>query len=733
MDYSTDTLTTRQMGQAVDEMMSMVKNQRFPFERRWYDNNFFDDGYHFRYMSRTENKIVDLSRASTIWAPMRSIPKASRQIRGVANLAAAQKFVPIVYPERISPSQYPPVQTQDPETGQPTTQQNPEFLEAQKESKRIAQGSGHWIEEEFKKLEFSEKLALMIILTAKHGISYLQIWPDNIDESLKMMVLDAFDIYTIGSLNELEDAPFLIKTKPRRIADIKADERYPLEQVMQIHPDNRHASSDIKEAYERARHGDRAGMDQAATVLEKEAFIKEYLNDNNTPRIRLQKDGGEILKRKKKGDPIIRQTFVAGNITLSDKYLNLPGYPIVDLRFEPGPLYQVPLIERFIPQNKSLDLVVSRVERYLHTMVTGSWSVKSGEPTEPDNSAGGQIFKYNTVAPIQNPIASIPPFVFSFMNLLESLIEEQGVTTTALGKLPAGVKANAAIETLKESEFANLTILLERVKGVVKRAAEKMLDYADDYFVTPKTVYYMEKGEPQYFDIIGASAMEKRQDLKIDTEPLNAIPIKRDYRVDIEIERGLAYTHEGKKQAAKELGDYMVQLSQIGLVDPEVVKVYLRKLLEVYGFGASNEIMEAMEQYSAAGQMTEEQVQTMKVAIIEVMKDMQAAGILPTMEQRIEEGKVATAEAIRDTGLASKQPQEMIDPQEQAKKDQEMSHSDEKHQISMQGAKQKQTIEAMKAVQDIKLKDKMAKSQAKMMKGGNQSATSQRKQSKNSK
>src|SRR3990167_8411136 len=677
MDYSTDTLTTRQMGQAVDDMMSMVKNQRFPFERRWYDNNFFDDGYHFRYMSRTENKIVDLSRASTIWAPMRSIPKASRQIRGVANLAAAQKFVPIVYPERISPSQYPPVQTQDPETGQPTTQQNPEFLEAQKESKRIAQGSGHWIEEEFKKLEFSEKLALMIILTAKHGISYLQIWPDNIDESLKMMVLDAFDIYTIGSLNELEDAPFLIKTKPRRIADIKADERYPLEQVMQIHPDNRHASSDIKEAYERARHGDRAGMDQAATVLEKEAFIKEYLNDNNTPRIRLQKDGGEILKRKKKGDPIIRQTFVAGNITLSDKYLNLPGYPIVDLRYEPGPLYQVPLIERFIPQNKSLDLVVSRVERYLHTMVTGSWSVKSGEPTEPDNSAGGQIFKYNTVAPIQNPIASIPPFVFSFMNLLESLIEEQGVTTTALGKLPAGVKANAAIETLKEAE---------------------------------------------YFDIIGASAMEKRKDLKIDEEPLNAIPIKRDYRVDIEVERGLAYKHEGKKQAAKELGDYLVQLSQIGLVDPEVIKIYMRKLLEVYGFGASNEIMEAMEQYTVAGQLTEEQIQTIKIAIIEVMKDMQKAGILPTSEQRIEEGKVATAEAIRDTGLASKKPQEIIDPQEQAKKDQEMTHSDEKHQISIQGAKQKQTIEAMKAVQDMKLKDKMAKSQAKMMKGGNQNA-----------
>ena len=173
----------------------------------------------------------------------------------------------------------------------------------------------------------------------------------------------------------------------------------------------------------------------------------------------------------------------------------------------------------------------------------------------------------------------------------------------------------------------------------------------------------------------------------------------------------------------------MIQLSQIGLVDPEVVKVYLRKLLEVYGFGASNEIMEAMEQYTAAGQLTEEQVQTMKVAIIEVMQDMQKAGILPTMEQRIEEGKVATAEAIRDTGLASKKPQEIVDPQEQAKKDQELQQSGEKHQISMQGAKQKQTIEAMKAVQDMKLKEKMAKSQAKQMKGGQNADNKNRKRS----
>ena len=647
--YSTNKLDKRQIGQAVDDMMTADKNLRWSFERRWYDNNFFDDGYHFRYMSRAQDKIVDLSQASTIWAPMRSIPKASRQIRGVSNLLTSRNFIPVVYPEKVSSIQFPPIQTQNPQSGQMVMAPNPEYKKALEESKRVAKSTGHWLSEEFKKMGLTEKLAFMILLATKHGVSFIQIWPDPIKESLNDVVLDAFDIHCNGSLNELEDCPHLIKSRPRRIAEIKADERFDIEQVVQINPDNRYASSDIKEAYAKARYGGLGNADSAATVIEKEAFIKEYLDSDNMERIREQEDGGEILKRFKKGDTIIRQVFAAGNITLKDSYLLLPSYPIVDLRLEPGPIYQVPLLERLKHQNKSLDLVVSRVERYLHTMVTGSWSIKSGEPTEPNNTAGGQIFKYNTTPPVQNPIASVPPFVFNFMELLQSLIEEQGVTTSALGKLPKGVKANAAIETLKESEFANLSIPMERIKGTVRRISEKMLDYADDYFVKPQTVYYLEKGEPQYFDIIGSSALKKRKDLKLDeNQPIDAIPIKRDYRVDIEVETGLAYTREGQRTAAKELGDYLIQLSQLGLVSPEVVKEYFRRLLEIYQFGSASEIMEAMDEYGAEGQMTGQQIDAMKVAMMEVADDLQKAGVLPTSEQRIEESKVAAAQVMMD-------------------------------------------------------------------------------------
>src|SRR3990167_1989258 len=229
--YSTNKLGKGQIGQAVDDMMTADKNLRWSFERRWYDNNFFDDGYHFRYMSRSQNKIVDLSEHSTIWSPMRAIPKASRQIRGVANLLASRNFVPIVYPEKISSSQYPPVQQVDPNTGQPVQMENPEFKLAKEEAKRIARASGHWLEKEFQNQNLIEKIALMLILAAKHGVSYLQIWPDAVEESIKTQVFDAFDIYLMGSLNEIEDSPFIIKTKPRLISEIKADERFDLEQV----------------------------------------------------------------------------------------------------------------------------------------------------------------------------------------------------------------------------------------------------------------------------------------------------------------------------------------------------------------------------------------------------------------------------------------------------------------------------------------------------------------------
>jgi len=67
--------------------------------------------------------------------------------------------------------------------------------------------------------------------------------------------------------------------------------------------------------------------------------------------------------------------------------------------------------------------------------------------------------------------------------------------------------------------------------------------------------------------------------------------------------------------------------------------------------------------------MTDQQMERIKVAVAQVMSDMVKGGILPTPEQRIEEGKVSTLEALRDAKGAegeatvnaqAKQPSESI-------------------------------------------------------------------------
>lgn len=642
-DYASSNVETRNIGQIVDQLMAYAKTARRPHERKWYDNQFFDDGYHFRYWSRSANKIVDVSNDTSIYSPMRAISKASKQVRGVANLLIINDLIPVVYPEQINTAGFDNLQ---------------ELEQAKQANRQIAKSAGHWIEEEFKNQEISEQLALMIILAAKHGISFMQVWPDAVKEKICTCVYDAFDIYIKGDLNSIYDSPFLIKGIPKTIAEIKANELFEKSQLDKITPDNRLASSEIKEAYLKAKQGMHPNPDIVATITQKEFFLKEYLGRENKDRIRQMNP--DLLKYRKDGDCVIRHGFTAGDLWLYDEYLDIYEYPFVDFRFEPGPIYQVPLIERFIPSNKSLDIVISRIERYINTMVTGFWMKKQGEQFKPTNIAGGVVYEYLSSPPIQGNISPIPGFVFAFAELLINFIEEQGVTTSTLAKIPKGVRANAAIESLKESEYASLAIPQRRLKQTVKKIAQKFLDIADNYFIKPQNVQFLEKGEPQYFDVIGKTAMKAREKLGIPVEN-NVIPLSSEYHLDIEIETGLGFTKQGKREAMLKLvGEIFLPLAEKGLIPQDAVKVVIEKVLETYQFGATAEFMDS---YKTQGiSPTDQDIQKLKVAVAEVLSDIKKAGdneMFPSEDRRIQEGKIATLEVLKESGIMGKtgQPQ----------------------------------------------------------------------------
>lgn|SRR3990167_6054249 len=629
LNYLERFIPTRGIGQSIDEMVESAQSARRNFEKRWYDNNFFDDGHHFRYVSRSTGKIVDLTEGQAGSFPIRAIPKASRQIRGVANLLLAPEYTPVIYPEQVTSVNY---------------QDQQEYMEALKLSKDTAKKIGHWLSEEWKKQRIKEKLIYMVLLSAKHGVSYLQVWPDAVEEKIRVQTFDAFDIFLLGNYSSIYDCPFIIKASPKLISNIKANESFDKDQVRQLHPDNKYASSEIKEAYMRSRYG-KSGedSDRGATLILKEAFIKEYINDLNVDFIRSKFN--YVLRGKKKGDVVMRHVFSVGGVWLKDEYVDLPDYPFVDFRFEPGPIYQTALMERFIPANKSLDMIMSRIERYANTMVTGTWLKRKGENFEITNIPGGQTLEYETTPPVQANLASVPPFMFSLIQVLEKIIEEQGASTAALNQLPEGVKSGVAIESLKATEYANLKISADQLKNTVRTIGEKMIDIAANHFIQPQTVMYLERGEPSYFDIIGQRGIDARKAAKIDIP--QAVPIKGDYVVDIQVESGLGFTAEGRRSTIQQITEFMRALATEGYLTPEAVNVAVEKLLDTFGFGATQEFMEAIRSGTPGDKLNNQQIAQMKIAIAEVLRDLGIAGQAGD-QKMVDSTKVGMMETMQD-------------------------------------------------------------------------------------
>lgn len=631
---------TANIGAAVDGFVRMSKDQRLPFSRKWYDNNFFDDGFHYRYVHRTTNRIVDLSEKAKVNSPMRAIPKASRQLRGMANLLLSGDFVPVARPDNIDKNQY-----SDPD----------QLKQAQETATMQAKRVGYWLIDLFKEQEIStSKLPQMIILAGKHSVAWLQIWPDKRLGKICMQVRDAFDVFVMGNLTDAEDSPMMVIGYPELVSKIKANPDFDAAQLELISPDNKYACDEIKQAYLMAKTGNNPVSDSAVTLLHKEAYIKEYLNEDNLARIQRQKDGDRILTGKRMGDIVIRQVHVAGDIWLSDKYTLMRSYPLVPLQLEPGPLYQIAAIERFIPANKSLDVLVSRGEHYANTMTTGTWLKRKGESTEITNTSGVQMLEYESQAPTQGQMAPIPAYYFSLIDYMGQLIEEQGVSTSALGKIPKGVKANAAIESLKASEYSNLKIPLDQVKLFIKRVAQKSMEIADDYIITPQNVQYMDQGKPQYFDVIGKTAMELRAELDVPVEG-EVTPISGKNAIDIEVETGLGFTPEGKRGAAKEVMEMLTPFVTAKLFPPEPLIKIIEQTLKTYQFGNTADIVEGLNQ-GMPGQtapLSEDQITQMKIAVAEVLKDM-GADLGANADQRITETKIGVVEALKDAGMLDK-------------------------------------------------------------------------------
>jgi hypothetical protein len=289
-------------------------------------------------------------------------------------------------------------------------------------------------------------------------------------------------------------------------------------------------------------------------------------------------------------------------------------------------------------------------------MVTGIYAKRKGENYDVANIPGGQVIEYSQTPPLQMNMANLPTGVFELIGFFNQVIEEQGASTSALGSLPQGVKSGVAIESVKATEYANLEIASEQLKDFITKVSNKMLSIGDNYFMKPKQYAMNKSGEQEYFDVMGSRGVEARKQLGVPL-PEDVVTISGKSKVRVEIESGLGFTMEGKKQTMQQIVEFMLKLAELGMLSTDAVKVLVQRFMEIYQFGSTQEFMEAMDSGTQAAPLNEEQITQMKVAMVEAMKDASIVG--PQADQKlVDSTKVGTVEALKDTGMLERQPTE---------------------------------------------------------------------------
>jgi len=649
---------SEQVGKYIEDLVDDALSRRRGFERRWYDNNFFDDGYHFRVISKKTGRVIDHTSQNNGYVE-RAIPRASRHIRANANLMYSADPYPVVYPERVNIYDYMNADGSVNEVA---------YNQKRDQVKKVAKKQGIWLSNEWDNLELNIKMIDMILLAAKHGVSWLHVYSQ--EGKIQADVYDAFDVICYGEYRNYKNLPFITKTSSMSLQDVMRSPLFDSSMVKKVSADNKYATSEIKEAYMRMRYGNKGDQDKdkKGTVIVKETYIPEKLNEGNWKKAAQCSDKNGCLEGKSKGDKIIRQVMSAGGVTLSDEYIDYDKYSLVPLRFEPGSLYQVPLIERFIPQNKSLDVIMTRLEKWVNAMVVGVYQKRKGENFQLSNFPGGQVVEYETTPLTQMQNGSVGATPFNVIDMLNKYTDEWGSTTAGGINVPSGVKSGVAIESVKATEYANLKIPILMLNHAIQDISDCILERAAKDYIKPIEQTSLEDGEPSYFDVIGERGMMLMNKIG-QSLPRDIVPITKDIKFRIEIEPGLGHTMQGKREAMQQIIEYMVKMSELGYVTKEALGMIVKRFLESFGYGNTSEFMDAMDNGTTKEDMTEEQIAKLKIGIIEALRDAGAVG--PEMESRlVESTKVGVVEAMKDTGMidgmggtkdtAQKQPSQSI-------------------------------------------------------------------------
>jgi len=502
------------LAQWVENKISTYTEARFKYEKNWYLSDNFWDGNHFVWWRESTGTIDRVKPPKGTM--LRQVPKLKKQFEAMANLIVANDPRWVAYPDV---------------NGDETDDEEQMKKQIEYSIKRRK-----WLENIWDVENMKGKIIDLVIAALKFPHATMEVYTDPTSRKQKVAVWEPFDTLWKPDVNDIDDSPIFVKIVQRQEEDIRNNKDYNIPKDLVFVLEERFASSDMKEMRLMEKFGNFGIVSKAGTGLLKECYIKDF---------------------DKEGLPIMRLVTIFGGKTIRNEIVPYKRYPFAVLKLQSGPYYQQSYLESLIPTNKSIDLIVSNIETFFHTMTRGKYLKHKNSTVTRVTNENGDFIEYDVDKPEQLQLANIPNYVFGHLANLEKWIEERTVSAATTGKVPRGIRAYKAIEALKQSDFSNVGTPVTLLEETLERVAELILEQADVYISEPQTVQRLNEENPDYFSIVGASNYSESMGE-------NVVPISADTKIDVKIESGLSYTEEGKRQT-------MLELYQLGLVPAEEV------------------------------------------------------------------------------------------------------------------------------------------------------------------
>jgi hypothetical protein len=523
--------------------IDQLKSYKKRFEPRWYLADAFFEGVHFTYGQKDKdgNWIKVPTPKGKV---LREVPKAKKQILAIRNMLLKIKQRPVTYPDRN-------VIMLD-------ATNNAAVIEKEEQA-AIKQGRyvDYYMHEVMK---LSRHMKKLIRYAELFNVSYIQILNENGKKSFA--VYDPFEVSVYPTISNINDYPRVVKHIAKRLEDLEGNSAYTQSEVAKLKElakGGKYSDSIYKDSLMKERYG----IAPDDSVLIDEIYEIKKITEGE----------GETATEQER---CVIKSYV-GDIKIREEVTKLSKIPIAMFCWG-DEAYQTSLMEDMMPLNKAYDLFISKLEQKAKKLDTGRIILQKGEDAKVLTTNDGEFIRYKRVKPEVMEEASVPNAFMEMINMLDNDLREQGVAMFSSAQLPTGVKAWRAIETLKESDFASVGTQQDNLNECLTDIAEKLIEMLAQDMTEIETVQVEaeKEGETDAFKVVGKSGADILGKDKLN----DVVVIDPNRTTKVEIESGISWTEEAKKDLAIEL---------LG-----AKAISIQSALEMLKVGNSQEIMDQM-------------------------------------------------------------------------------------------------------------------------------------------